>query len=51
MRPPISRTGEMDSTPKNVGLVLWLWVVVASAAYLYQFLGLIGPIARLLGAP
>ena len=39
----------MDATPKIVGLVLWLWVVVASVAYLYQFRGLIGPIARLLG--
>jgi len=51
MRPPIPRTGEMDATPKIFGLVLWLWVVVASAAYLYQFLGLLGPIARLLGVP
>ncbi len=41
----------MDATPKIVGLVLWLWVMVAAAAYLYQFRGLIGPIARLLGVP
>jgi hypothetical protein len=39
----------MDANPKIVGLALWLWVGVASAAYLYQFKGLIGPIARLLG--
>ena len=39
----------MWSEPKSVGLVLWLWVVVAGAAYLYQFRGLMGPIARLLG--
>ena len=41
----------MDATPKIFGLVLWLWVVAATAAYLYQFLGLLGPIARLLGVP
>ena len=41
----------MDANPKIVGLVLWLWVVVAAAAYLHQFLGLIDPIARLLGVP
>ena len=40
----------MGTTSKIVVWVLWLWVGFAAAAYLYQFLGLIGPIARLLGA-
>jgi hypothetical protein len=39
----------MRSDTKSVGFVLWLWVAVAGAAYLYQFRGLMGPIARLLG--
>ena len=40
----------MDTTPKIVGWILWLWVGVAAATYLYQFLGLIGPITHHLGA-
>ena len=41
----------MWTDTKFVGLLLWVWVAVAGAAYLYQFQGLIGPIARLVGVP
>ncbi len=39
----------MWTDARIVALVLWLWVLTAGAAYLYQFRALIGPIARLLG--
>jgi len=29
--------------------VLWVWIVVAMAAYLYQFRDLVGPILEALG--
>ena len=39
----------MEGPSRLVSVALWLWVGTAAAAYLYQFLDLIGPIARVLG--
>lgn len=38
----------MDSKNFGAGL-LWLWVAVAMAAYLYQFQGFVRPILQYLG--
>ncbi len=32
-----------------VAVFFWLWVVVAMAAYLYQFRGFVGPVLQYLG--
>lgn len=39
----------MPEKQRLIAALLWLWVVVAMASYLYQFRSFVGPILRVLG--